>query len=60
MTMSNTPVAANINETPDVKVNLFSKLSFNLILVVNNLPETVNLFFAKAIRLSIRINTSLS
>jgi len=60
MTMSDTPVAANINETPDVKVNLFSKLSFNLILVVNNLPETVNLFFAKAIRLSIRINTSLS
>jgi len=58
--MSDTPVAANINETPDVKVNLFSKLSFNLILVVNNLPETVNLFFAKAIRLSIRINTSLS
>jgi hypothetical protein len=58
--MPNTPVATNVNETLDVKVNLFSKLTLNLMLVVNKLPETINLFFSKAIRLSIRINTSLS
>jgi len=58
--MPNTPVATNVDETPDVKVNPFSKLTLNLMLVVNKLPETINLFFSKAIRLSIRINTSLS
>jgi hypothetical protein len=58
--MPDTPVATNVNETLDVKVNLFSKLTLNLMLVVNKLPETINLFFSKAIRLSIRINTSLS
>jgi len=58
--MPNTPVATNVDETPDVKVNIFSKLTLNLMLMVNKLPETINLFFGKAIRLSIRINTSLS
>jgi hypothetical protein len=58
--MPNTPVATNVNETLDVKVNLFSKLTLNLMLVVNKLPETINLFFSKAIHLSIRINTRLS
>jgi len=60
--MSNTPIATNIDETPDVKVNLFSKLTLNpmLMVMVNKLPETINLFFSKAIRISIRINTSLS
>jgi hypothetical protein len=58
--MPNTPVATNVDETPDVKANLFSKLTLNPMLVVNKLPETINLFFSKVIRLSIRINTSLS
>jgi len=58
--MPDTPVATNIDETLDIKVNLFSKLTLNLTLMVNKLSETINLFFTKAIRLSIRIDTSLS
>jgi hypothetical protein len=58
--MPDTPIAVNVDETSDVKVNLFSKLTLNPMLVVNKHPETINLFFSKAIRLSIRINASLS
>jgi hypothetical protein len=58
--MPDTPVAANVDETPDVKVNLFSKLTLHPMLVVNKLSEPINLFFSKAVRLSIRINTGLS
>jgi len=60
MTMPDTPIATNIDEALDVKVNLFSKLPLNPMLPVNKLPKTINLLFSKAIRLSIRINTSLS
>jgi len=46
MTVPDAPIAANLNETLDVKVNLLSKLTLNLILVVDELAETVNLIFA--------------
>jgi hypothetical protein len=55
-----TPVAANLNETFNVKVNLFSKLTLNPIPVVNQLSETINLIFGKVVYLSIRADTGLS
>jgi len=60
MTVPDTPIAANFAEALDIKVNLFSKLTLNLILMVNKLSETVDLFISKAIRLNIRIDTALS
>jgi len=58
--MPGTTVATNLNETLDIQVNLFSKFTLNLILPVNNLPETINLVFSKAIRLGLSIDTDLS
>jgi len=58
--MPDTSIATNLDEPLDIKVNLFSKLTLNLIRMVNNLSETLNLVFSKVIRLSIRIDTSLS
>jgi len=58
--MPDTSIATNLNEPLDIKVNLFSKLTLNLILMVNKLSETVDLFISKAIRLNIRIDTASS
>jgi len=58
--MPDTPIATNIDEALDIKVNLFSKLPLNLILPVNKLPETISLLFSKVTRLNIRIDTRLS
>jgi hypothetical protein len=55
-----TPVAANLNETFNVKVNLFSKLTLNPIPVVNQLSETINLIFSKVVYLNIRADAGLS
>jgi hypothetical protein len=60
MPMPGTTVATNLNEPLDIQVNLFSKFTLNLILPVNNLPETINLVFGKAIRLGLGIDTGLS
>jgi hypothetical protein len=60
MTMSATPVATNLNETLDIKVDILSKVTLDSILPVNNLPETINLIFGKAIRLGLSGNTGLS
>jgi hypothetical protein len=60
MAVPDTTVATNLNETLDIKVNLFSKFTLNLMLPVNNLSETINLVFSKAIRLGLSIDTSLS
>jgi hypothetical protein len=58
--MSDTPIATNLGETLDIKVNIFSKLALNLIIMVNELSEAINLIFGKAIRLGISIDASLS
>jgi len=60
MTMPDTPIATYLNKTLDIKVNLFSKLTLNLMLPVNNLSETINLFIGKVIHLGIRTDTGLS
>jgi len=60
MAMSGASVATNLNETFDIKVNLFSKVTFNLILSVNQLSETINLIFSKVIHLNIWLDTRLS
>jgi len=58
--MSTAPVATNFSETLDVKVNFSSKLTLNLILPVNKLPETVGFFFSKVTHLGIRTDIGLS
>jgi len=58
--MSATPITTNLNKTLNIKVNLFFKLTLNLILMVNNLSETINLLFTKAIYLNIGIDVNLS
>jgi len=58
--MPDTSIATNLDEPLDIKVNLFSKLTLNLILMVNNLSETLNLVFSKVTRLSVRIDASLT
>jgi len=60
MTVPDTPIATNLNETLDVKVNLFPELTLNLILMVNKLSKTINLLFSKLAYPSIRADTSLS
>jgi hypothetical protein len=59
MAVPDTPVTANLDETFNVKVNLFSKLTLNLIPSVNQLSETINLIFSKVVHLSIRADTGL-
>jgi hypothetical protein len=60
MTMPNTPIATNLHETLDVKVNLFPEITFNGILMVNKLPKTINLLFGKLIYSGSWVNTNLS
>jgi len=57
--MPDTPIATNLDEALDIKANLFSKLTLNLVLVVNKLPETINLLVSKVSYLSSRIDISL-
>jgi hypothetical protein len=59
MTMPGTSITTNLNKAFNIKVNRFSKLTLNPVLPVNKLTETINLFFGEAVRLSIRIDTSL-
>jgi len=58
--MPDAPIAPNFSKTLDVKVNLFSKLPFNLILPVNKLSETVDFLFGKVTHLDIRTDIGLS
>jgi len=60
MPMPDTPITVNLNETPDIQVNLFSEIALYPVPPVNKLSETVNLFLSKVIRLNIRINSCLS
>jgi len=59
MTMPETPIAANLDKTLDVKVNLFSKFTLNPILATDKVSEAINLVIGKAIHLSIRVDASL-
>jgi hypothetical protein len=54
-----TSVATNLDETLDVKVDLFSKLTLNPVPPVNQLSETINLIFSEAIHPSIRTDIGL-
>jgi len=60
MTMSETAIAANLNQALDIEINLFSKFTLNPILLVYNLPETVDFFLSKVIYLRVRRDLSLS
>jgi len=60
MTMPDTPIATDINEALDIKGNLFSKLSLNLMLPVDKLAEAINLLFSEVTGFNLSIDTSLS
>ncbi len=59
MAMPDAPIATNLNKAFDVEVNLFSQLTLNIILPVNNLPETIDLFFSQVAYLGRGIDPSL-
>jgi hypothetical protein len=59
MAMSETSIAANLNQALNVKVNLFPKLTLNPVLPVNELPETINLILGKVTHLSSWTDTGL-
>ena len=46
MTMPDTPVATSLDKALNIKVNLFSELTLNLIFAVDKLTEAINLDFA--------------
>ena len=58
--MSDTPIATNLNETLDVKVNLFSKFTLDPILATDKVSEAINLVIGKVIHPGIRVNVGLS
>jgi len=58
-TMPHTPVTAYLNETLDVKVNLFSKGTLDPVIVVNYFPELIYLIFSKVAHFGIRADTGL-
>jgi len=60
MTVPTTPVAANLDETLNVEVNLFSKLTLNLVLSVNQLSESINFFFSQLVYLTLRSDAGAS
>ena len=57
--MAETLVAANLNKTLDVKVNLFSEFTFNQALSADKVSKAINLVIGKAIYLSIRVDAGL-
>jgi len=59
MTMPETPVAANLNKTLDIKVNLFSEFTLNHELSADKVSEAINFIIGKAIHLGIRVDTGL-
>jgi len=59
MTMPGTPIATNLNKALDIEVNLLPKLPFNIMLPVNNLPETIDLLFSQVAYLGIGVYASL-
>jgi hypothetical protein len=57
--MPDTSVAPDLSEALEIKVNFFSQLTLNPVLVVNKLSEAVDFFFSKVTHLSIRTDISL-
>jgi hypothetical protein len=60
MTMPDTTVATNLNETLYIKVNRFPQFTLNLLFLVDNLSETINLIIGEVIHLGLSSNTRLS
>jgi len=57
--MPETSVTTNLNETLDVKVDLFSKLTLDAVLSVNKLSKAINLILSKVVHLNVRVDASL-
>jgi len=60
MAVPDTTIATNLNETFDIKVNLFPQFPLNLVLPVNSFSDTINLILGKVIHLGLSIDTDLS
>ena len=58
--MPATTITSNLNEPLNVKGSLSPKLTFNLVLFVNGLAETIDFLFGKVTHLGIRADTGLS
>jgi len=60
MTVPDTPIATNFHKALDIKVDLSSEFSLNLILPVNDLPNLINFLLSKIISLNFGVDTGLS
>jgi len=59
MAMPATPIATNLDQTPDILFYRFPQFTLNPVLAVNSLPDAINLILGKAIRLGLRANIEL-
>jgi len=60
MTMPDTSVASDLNQTLDVEIDLFSQFPLNPILPVDSLSEAVDFLLGKVIHLGLRSDAGLS
>jgi hypothetical protein len=54
-----TAVTANLNQSADIKVCLFSEIAFNRELTINDLTNLVDLFLGQIVSLDIMFNPGL-
>jgi hypothetical protein len=60
MTMPDTPIAPDIDEALDIKVNLFPEISLDGIFLVDKLSEVIHFLFGKVIGFGIRVDAGAS
>jgi len=58
--MSQASITANVHHSLDVHLNLFSQVSFDATLLVNDRPNPIDLFLCQFANTSIRAYVSLS
>jgi hypothetical protein len=59
MPMPAAPIATNLHKALDIEVNLLPQFPLDIILPVNNLPETIDLLFSQVIHLGRGVDVSL-
>jgi len=57
--MSDTPIATNLSQAFYIESKFFSEVAFNLVLMVNIFPKTVDFFLGEVIYLCFRNNSRL-
>jgi len=58
--MPETAITANLDQALDIEINLFSKVTLNPVLFVNNLSKTIDFLLGKILNPGIRGDLGLS